>query len=230
MTDRPGYRGGIDRPAIDSDYRSKRQSPATRRLCAALSDCAITALARDRWSKFGPRQVGADASGKEKLGQVSHSNWGRGQPPSPHRLKTNSILAGQPAGRFECRRILLSKTNHLHPVRRRCFYLAIQLPCKLGRLRTITPIASNLQCGCNQRCCSAAGKLQPIRQATCRSCAASLLRCCGEARLAAKLTGWSNIPQSRFTIRLCVFRNGCGETCRPLTRRIANALKKRSPR
>jgi hypothetical protein len=56
--------------------------------------------------------------------------------PSLSALKTNRFQRGAPAGQHRRRRQIVGKTNHLQADRRRCFYLAIQLPIQIRRLRT----------------------------------------------------------------------------------------------
>ena len=56
---------------------------------------------------------------------VSHTRWNNASAQLPLKTLGNSDEAT--AGHIARRRILLNKTNHLHPGRRRCFYLAILL-------------------------------------------------------------------------------------------------------
>ena len=57
--------------------------------------------------------------------------------PSHSALKTKGFQRAGPAGHLGCSRQMISKTNHLQPGRRRCFYLAILFPTHPKRPRTI---------------------------------------------------------------------------------------------
>lgn len=61
-------------------------------------------------------------------------------------MKRNRNFRRPPQVYPRCRRYLLSKTNHLQPDRRRCFYLALDSFFFFRRSRTLNSFASSAAC------------------------------------------------------------------------------------
>lgn len=146
----------------------------------------VTNSAADRTARHGLGQRRTGSS--EATSRADHLEH---RQPSRRSLISQAFLKGPAADADARRRVKRSKTNHLHPDRRRCFYLAIPLtladltltdvypapPNKLWHLRRLrTRSVTLLDQTCMGPCAKGAANLQRFRLRRC-SPGAHALRC-----------------------------------------------------
>ncbi len=146
------------------------------------------------------------SAGRAHLGPLAALTFLNVRQPSRRSLISRDFLKGAAAAAGVCHRIKHSKSNHLHPARRRCFNLAIPLTLADQRLPDVYPAPPNklwhlhrlrirsvtlLVRTCMGPCAKGAANLQRFRLRRCSS-GAHALRC---SRRAARRR-WMNNNQA----------------------------------
>ena len=94
-------------------------------MCAGAAVCAMPSRESQKVGLIGQSGACLHAHGQSNRNAQEGAKGVIAGPPSHPALKSNAILMGPPACDIGSRRIFLSKTSHIPPDRRRCFYLAL---------------------------------------------------------------------------------------------------------